>query len=228
MHDDLADLERTLRDRAAEVPSLQDVPRNMMRRARRRIVRNAVVSVVAAGFVVVGVSAGLASLRATTDDVPRRSPDPAPPSSSCVAADLRATAALQGAAGSVGGSIELTNVGTRTCTLEGRPAVTLFSAAGHELTVQVVDVDPQWRADAAPTPPGWPVVRLRPDASAAIRVSWTNPCPQLIAPARWEVDLGSGRGALDVAGADVTPPACNGSGEPSTLDVGPVEPANGA
>ena len=43
MNDDLDRLERELRERAAEVPYLQEAPRKMLARARRRVARNALV-----------------------------------------------------------------------------------------------------------------------------------------------------------------------------------------
>jgi Protein of unknown function (DUF4232) len=232
MNDDLTRLEHVLRERAAEVPSFQEMPSKMLARARRRIVRNALASVVAAGLIIAGASVGLAGLGALRgpNGVVPRGPSSSPPGAStpsCVAADLRATASLQGAAGSVVGSIDLANVSTRTCTLEGRPTLTLLSSSGHEVKVRVVPVKPQWKADAASAPHGWPVVRLRSGSAAAIRVAWTNPCPQLTDPALWTVDLGSGRGALEVQGAAITPPPCNGPTLASTLEVGPFEPGAG-
>jgi hypothetical protein len=123
------------------------------------------------------------------------------------------------------GSIDLTNFSSKTCTLKGRPTLKLFSSATHELSVRLVNVAPQWQVNVAPAPHGWPVVSLRPGDVAAIRVRWTNPCPQLSGPALWRVDLGSGGGTLDVFGADATPPPpCNGATQPSTLEVGPFEP----
>jgi hypothetical protein len=225
MNDDPMNLEHVLRDRAAEVPFLQEAPPNMLVRARWRIVRNGLTSVVATGVIVVAVSAGLGSLRTPMNQVPATS-TPAPSTPSCTAADLRATAALEGAAGSVEGAIDLTNLSAEPCTLEGQPAVTLYSSAGHELSLDVAPVEPQWQADGASPPEGWPVVRLRPGSAAAIRVRWTNPCPQLEDPALWRVDLPGGRGTLDVSGADAIPP-CNGTAELSRLEVGPFEPSAG-
>jgi hypothetical protein len=233
MNDDLIRLEHVLRERAAEVSHLQSAPSKMLARARRRIVRNALAAVVAAALVVVGASAGLAGLgvlRGPNTVLPQgRSSPPAVSTRSCVATDLRATASLQGAAGSVVGSIDITNDGARSCTVEGRPVVTIFSSPGHEVTLRVDGAPPQWKVDGAPPPHGWPIVRLRPGAAAAIRVQWTNECPQLAGPALWSVDLGSGKGSLDVFGADATaPPPCNGPAVPSTLEVGPFEPSDGA
>lgn len=231
MNDDRTTLEQMLRERAAEVPYLQEAPRTMLVRARRRIVRNGLASVLAIGLIVAGASAGLSGLGVLggPNTVPGHpggihTPAPAFSASSCTAADLRATASLQGAAGSVIGSIDLTNFSSKTCTLTGRPVIALFSSVGRALTVQLVDVAPQWRADGSPRPKTWPVVNLRPGAAAAIRVRWTNACPQLSHPARWKVGLSGG--TVDVFGTDGTfPPPCNGSAEPSTLEIGPFEPS---
>jgi Domain of unknown function (DUF4232) len=235
MSEDRTTLEHMLRARAAEVPHLQAVPPTMLARARRRIARNALASVVAAGLIVVGASAGLTTLGAL------RSPDrvvpegssgqhsPAPPASnpSCSAADLRATARLEGAAGSVLGSVDITNLGAEVCTLTGRPVVTIFTSAGDQLSPHVQEVPPQWQVDGRSPPQGWPVVSLRPGAAAAIRIRWNDPCPQLSDPAVWSVGL-SGGGTLDVGNADTTPPPpCLGTAEPSMLEVGPFEPSPG-
>ena len=224
MDDDLTTLEQVLRDRAAEVPHLQEAPSRMLVRARRRVVRNALSSAVAAGLIIVGASAGLAGLRASSSDL-GGGPTPTPSNSACIAADLGATANMQGAAGSVEGSIDLTNHGDRTCTLEGHPSVTLAGPSGSQLSLEVTKVDAQWQVDAAPSPSGWPVVSLHPGSVASIRIDLSNVCPQLDAPPVWTIDLTSGRGSLNVAGTDAILPSCNGAAEPSTLDVGPFEPS---
>ncbi len=234
MNDDLSTLEQLLRDRAAEVPQRQELPRTTIARSRRRLVRNALTSVVAAGVLVAGASAGLANLGALggpNNVVPGGSSSssvlPAQ-GSACQAADLRATAALDGAAGSVEGSIGFTNVGTTTCTLTGRPAVTLSSSPGRDLSPIVESAAASWQADKAPEPDGWPIVSLRPGSAASVRVRWSNACPQLSNPALWRVDLQDGRGTLEVLGTDATfPPPCNGPAEPSILEVGPFEPDTG-
>ncbi len=124
------------------------------------------------------------------------------------------------------GSIELTNAGAGTCTLSGRPRLTLTSPSQGPLSPDVDEVPAQWQVDGTKAPAGWPVVTLRPDAVASIRVRWSNACPQLTSPVVWHVDLGDGGGGLDVTGAEAIPP-CLGSGEPSTLEVGPFEPRIG-
>jgi hypothetical protein len=228
MDDERNELERLLRDRAAEVSHLQAAPPGMLARARRRVVRNAAVSAVAAGVVAVAVSVAFANVRSSTTDVPRSS-TPIPPVAACTTADLHATAVLDGAAGSVEGSIRLTNHSGRTCTLEGRPILTIFSSADEEVPVDVQPDDAQWQVDTpASPPPGWPVVTLGPRDRAAVRVRWSNPCPELVNPARWTVELTTGPGSLDVLGAERTPPPnCLGPGGPSVLDVGPFEPVAG-
>ena len=222
MDDDLTTLEQVLRDRGAEVPHLQQAPPRMLVRARRRVVRNAVASAVAAGIVIVGASAGLAGLRPSTSDL-GGSPTPTPSTSACNAGDLQATANLDGAAGSLVGSIDVANRGDRTCTLEGVPSVTLTGPSGSLLSLEVQHDDAQWQADRAPRPAGWPVVTLPPGSVASIRIGLSNVCPELDGPPRWTIDLTDGRGSLEVAGADSIP-TCNGAAEPSTLDVGPFEP----
>jgi hypothetical protein len=221
MDDDLTTLEQVLRERAAQVPHLQEAPSRMLVRARRRVVRNALASAVAAGLIIVGASAGLAGLRASSSGLGDK-PTPTPSTSACIAADLQATANLQGAAGSVVGSIDLKNHGDLTCTLEGWPTISISDAFGRPMEVQVIHGDPQWKRDGAPPPGGWPIVSLRSFEVGAISVRWTNPCPQLLHGAFWTVDLGDGAGTLQVFVPD--PPSCNGRAEPSTLDVGPFEP----
>src|SRR2546428_9821790 len=128
MDDDLNRLEQVPRDRAAEVRNVQDVPPTMLMRARRRVARNAVASVLGSVVIVVGASAGLANLHGSGGTLPE-SPGPvAPTSTACTASDLQGRVSLGGAAGSVDGSIDLTNVGGATCTLTGRPAVSISDA----------------------------------------------------------------------------------------------------
>jgi uncharacterized protein DUF4232 len=231
MDDELTQLERVLTDRAAEVPQVQDVPSTMVARARRRVARNAVVFVLGAAVIVVGASAGLANLGAQHGPgvaIPGDSGSSAP-STACTAADLRAEVSLDGAMGSVEGSIGLTNAGGGTCTLSGQPTVSIFSSTGREVPLQVTESEAQWQVDGTSQPEGWPVVRLQPGSAASVRVRWSNACPQLSGPASWKLDLGNGGGTLDVSGADVSfVPPCNGPSEPSTVEVGPFEPRAGA
>jgi len=231
MDDDLTQLERELTNRAAEVPQVQDVPPAMVARARRRVARNAVAFALGVAAIVIGASAGVATLGAEHgpgDAIPGGSGSSAP-STACAAADLHAEVSLEGAMGSVEGSIRLTNVGGATCTLSGRPTVAIFSSMGHDLPLQVTASEPQWQADGAPEPAGWPVVGLQPGSAASVRVRWSNACPQLSGPVSWKLGLGNGGGTMDVSGADASfVPPCNGPSEPSTLEIGPFEPRAGA
>jgi hypothetical protein len=228
MDDDLTRLEAMLRAKAAEVPYVQAAPASVFARGRRRVARTTLALFTAGALVVIGASAGLGAFRDADRVVPgSSSPSAATPSTtSCTSADLRATAALDGAAGSVVGSIELTNAGAGTCTLSGRPRLTLTSPTQGPLSPAVSEVLAQWQVDGTQAPAGWPVVTLRPGAVASIRVRWSNPCPQLTSPVVWHVHPGDGGGGLEVAGAEAIP-SCLGSGQPSTLDVGPFEPRIG-
>jgi hypothetical protein len=169
--------------------------------------------------IAVGATAALGNLGALRSTTRPGASNPGT-SAACGPGDLRASAPLQGAAGSVVGAIVVTNTSARPCTLRGRPVVRVFTASSTELHVQVHDVAPQWQADASPRPAGWPVVRLRPGASAGVRLSWSNACPQLTAQARFHVDVGEGT----IVTGPTFPPPCNGPTEPSTLEVGPFEP----
>ena len=221
MDDDLTTLEQVLRDRGAEVPHLQQAPARMLVRARRRVLRNAVASAVAAGLVIVGASAGLAGLRASSSGLGaerRRSRR-----SRCTAGDLQATANLDGAAGSLGGSIDVTNHGDRTCTLEGYPSVTLTDPSGSLLSLEV-----QRRCAMAGGP-----------GSASDRMAGRHPPPgvrrldtdrpvERLSPARRPATVDDRPherdGGRSRSPAPTSLPTCNGAAEPSTLDVGPFEP----
>src|SRR5438552_6083576 len=228
MDDDLNQLKQVLRDRAAEVPHVQDVAATMLTRARRRGARNALVSVLGAVVIVAGASAGLANLHGAGGTLPESSGSVAP-LTGCAASDLQGTVSLDGAMGSVEGSIDLTNVGGATCTVTGRPAVSIWNSQGQAVAVQVTAGEPQWKANAAPQPQGWPVVSLQPGSAASVRVRWSNACPQLSGPVSWKINLGNGAGTLDPSSADASfVPPCNGPTEPSTLEVGPFEPSAGA
>jgi len=231
MDDDLNQLQQMLRDRAGEVPHVQDIPPTMLMRARRRVARNAVASVLGAVLIVAGASAGLANLglrHGSGGTLPESSGSVVPPSTGCAASDLQGTVSLDGAMGSVEGSIDLTNGSGATCTLTGRPTVSIFNSHGQEVPVQVSESEPQWRANG-PQPQGWPVVSLQPGSAASVRVRWSNACPQLSDPVSWKIDLGTGAGTLDASSADPSfVPPCNGPTEPSTLEVGPFEPSAGA
>jgi len=68
------------------------------------------------------------------------------------------------------------------------------------------------------------VVTLAPGGVASVRIGWADWCPDGRAAPLWRVAI-PGSGDVDVNGIDaVSPPPCNGPGQPSTIQVGPFEP----
>jgi hypothetical protein len=230
MNDLDEDLRQLLARKADDVAPHGRVPRSLLVRARRRMLRNAV----GVGLTVVVLAAGaVAGLRAFGSSAPQPAAATHPPSvsapSPCTAAQLQVSASMQGAAGSREGAFVFTNTSQGTCTLEDTPTVTLLDENQDPITTGVTfsTSDPGWQVDALPTPPGWPVVTLDPGATASVRIRWSNWCPDGRAAPTWRVDVPGG-GTLEVAGVDADGlPPCNGPGLPSTIEVGPFEPGNG-
>lgn len=227
-----AKIRELLKDLADDVPTHQTVPASMTRRVRTRVAINSVglsVMIVALG---VGVFAGVRALAPATKVPFSGSSSPAtattPP---CTAGQLRAIGSLSGAAGSRVGGIQLMNYSDTPCTLTGHPLITLFDAGGKPITsgVTFVSSPAQWKVNASPTPSGWPVVTLQgmnvPRQSAFVRIGWSNWCAKGGAAPLWRLSI-PGSGTVDVVnGMDqMNPPPCNGSGLPSTINVGPFEP----
>ncbi len=235
MNDIRDDLSELLRRKADQVPPHRDVPRSLVGRARRRIV----VNVLGAGLMVAvlagGAIAGLRALGAvpaqqpagvpTTSSAPRT--QTAPTISACTSAQLRAVGSMGGAAGSREGSIGLTNFSDATCTLQGTPSITLLNQNLTPITTGLTfsSSPPGWKVNGSPRPARWPVVTLRPGDSASVRIRWSNWCPDGRPAPLWRLDIPGG-GTVDVVnGMDaVSPPPCNGSGQPSTIEEGPLEP----
>jgi hypothetical protein len=238
----MTELQDTLREmlerRAEQVPSHLEVPRSLRGRARRRIAMNAVVTV---GVVVALGAGGLAGVRALQRAgavVPgggggTTGRNPAPTSTSpatvpaCTSGQLRADAALEGAMGSREGAILLSNHSSTTCTLQGWPSITLLDESLQPIAsgIQLQQTEPAWRVDDLPRPAGWPVVTLRPGQVASVRARWSNWCPFGGATPVWRIGIPGSR-SDDVYGIDgIGPPPCNGEGLPSTIEVGPFEPA---
>ena len=125
---------------------------------------------------------------------------------------LAAEARLHGAAGSVAGTLRVTNIGLRACRLPVRPTVRL-SWDGTTLAVRRV----QLAAQPAP------LRALKPGAVASAALIWRNWCGELPARIRPRllVTLGKLPGTLRVELSDpVTAPRCTSRYEPSTLSVG--------
>jgi hypothetical protein len=222
-----------LRDKADEVPMHGSLPAPLRRRVRTRIAINtsalgAVVIVVIAGAVV-GANE-LSKPSAAGFEGPNGSATTATTPAACTAGQLRAVGTLQGAAGSRIGSITLTNLSNKTCTLTGTPTVRLLDKNLHPITSGIAfGTSPaNWQANALSKPSGWPVVTLAPFKAAMIRVRWDNWCPQGRTAPMWQVVIPHST-PVNVNGFEAqNPPPCNGSGVPSTVDRGPFEPARAA
>ncbi|MEA2460609.1 MAG: hypothetical protein QOH90_786 [Actinomycetota bacterium] len=134
---------------------------------------------------------------------------------------------MEGAAGSREGSLAVSNFSDTTCTLSGTPEITLLDDNLDPITSGVVfsPSPAQWEADGSPQPQSWPTVTLNPGDAASVRIRWSNWCPDGRSAPLWRIQFSDG-GYLDVNGMDaVAPPPCNGATQPSTIEVGPFEPA---
>ncbi len=212
-----------LQRRAADVGPHLEIPPSLPGRARRRLAMRAV-AIGAVGIVVVaGLFTGLQHLGTVRNVTPGGSASGAS-STACTSDQLAATFAIwEGAAGSRMSAINLENVGTASCTLEGTPDIALLDPTGAEITSDVtfVDAPAEWAVNGKPKPSGWPVVTLAPGDRALARLGWSNWCGSDPSP-NWRLTLPGG-GTADLGQAD--PPPCNGPGQPSTIEVGPYEPA---
>src|SRR5437588_3453554 len=237
MRDDLREL---LQRRAEGVPPHRDVPRSLVARARRRVALNALgvglAVVVAAGGVFAGVRAFGTAPATEPAGRPHHSPvatspspvttSPAPAAvTACTGGQLRAVGSIQGAAGSLEGAINFSNFSDRTCTVQGRPAITLLDQTLHPITsgVTFMSSPPGWKANTSPKPAGWPVAKLHPGDSALVRIRWSNWCPQGRAAPLWRVHVPGGGTVNVVTGMERAPP-CNGPSQPTPVEVGPFEP----
>jgi hypothetical protein len=122
---------------------------------------------------------------------------------------------MQGATmGQMAGVIDLTNTGSRPCTLRGYPAVRLLSPAGTVIRA------PESRGRRLnPKPVTWPRIVVRPGRSAWVNVISSNWCGPR--PAAWRLLL-PGSGALVIRrGRQMG--ICEFRSAPSDISVGPVE-----
>jgi len=226
----MSDMEDELREmlhrEADRVLPQARVPQRMVRRARQRVALTAVAGAVALAAIAFGGYTGVQALTSTRTLRPNGSVSPTPPAHggplACAAKDLALTTDLNGAAGHELGSFAFTNNADRPCTLEGRPRIELLDAHGKTLRMKTTSTAPWWQVETKPKPPGWPMVTLQPRQSARIRTSWGNWCGPGT-PKAWRISIPGG-GTLDVG--TPPPPTCAGPSLPSTLEVGPFEPAS--
>ena len=145
-----------------------------------------------------------------------------PARAACKPAALRAAVLLQGATGSLLGSIRLRNIGGKACTLRGRPTVQLRDANGVLLNTKQIPGRPVWQYVGGPKPRGWPTVRLSPRGTAQVSLQLRNWCVVPVKPVFFHVYL-PGAGERVIAPARVTL-RCDAPGQPASMAVGPVEP----
>jgi hypothetical protein len=212
-----------LERRANDVPLHAEVPPTLVRRARTRFAAYAV-GVAAAMVLVAGIgAAAIGNLPGGPVTTPGDgSPSVASPTV-CTAEQLSATAQLEGAMGSRDGAVVVRASGDASCVLRGAPTVVVRSE-GSIVATQVIDGPPAWKVNDDPQPAGWPDVAVDADHPASLRVAWSNWCES--SSATWELGLDDGTAVpVDGVGADMPP--CNGPGQPSTIEIGPFEPASG-
>jgi hypothetical protein len=215
------EVRRMLRERSRDVALRFEVPRSLTTRTRRRIALNALV----VGITVVVASVGaFAGLRAVTR-TERTGNDGITAPAACRSTQVRTTALMEGAAGAREGAITVANASGQVCALKGTPSIRLLEG-GDEITsgVSILQGEPMWKKDALPPPAGWPTVTLEPGDAASVQVRWSNWCPDGRPAPGWRIALADR--SIDVDGMqDAFPPPCNGEGRPSTIEVGPFEPA---
>lgn len=231
------ELRQLFERKAFDVPPHTEVPPSLRTRSRRRVALTGVVAAV----VVLALGGGAIGVLQATERANRIEPGgaavPTSPTATtaagvapCTSGQLRVDASLGGAAGSVEGALLVSNYSSTTCTLQGYPGLTLYDAALHLIPsgFQVEPTPPQWKADLLPKPAGWPVVTLKPGAQASVRFRWNNWCLSGDAAVPlWKMEIpGSGMDAI-YATDSMQPPPCNGESFPSTISIGPFEPAKG-
>jgi uncharacterized protein DUF4232 len=238
----MTDVDDELRElferKAFEVPPHTEVPPTLRTRSRLRLAANGAVAVIVVLALGGGAIGALQLVNRAGSVEPGGSgvtSSAAPPASTipaCTAGQVRVDANLGGAVGSVEGAILVSNDSSTRCTLTGYPSFTLL---GSDLTpvrgpngIEVGRTAPQWKADALPRPKGWPLVTLKPGGVASVRFRWSNWCGTgSAATPLWKIRI-PGSGRAPIYGMDgIQPPPCNGSEVPSTISIGPFEPAAG-
>jgi hypothetical protein len=145
-----------------------------------------------------------------------------PSRGACPAGALRTQVRLQGATGTLLGSVLIRNVSGRACSLRGRPHIELRDANGVLLNSREQDAPPLWRQLGAARPAGWPTVRIPAHGTAQVSVQLSNWCVVPAKPVFFRTYL-PGVGNPIPAPARITL-RCDQPNEPVLLRVGPVEP----
>jgi hypothetical protein len=111
----------------------------------------------------------------------------------CTAPSVRASLFLQGATGSLVGSIIFTNRAGFACSLSGRAKIRMTDVHGRALPMRYVAA----KGDMQGAPVG--TIELIPGAQAAVLVQWQNWCHGgIAAPVAFVVTLPHGAGVLRV------------------------------
>jgi len=160
------------------------------------------------------------------NDQPRYVEAP-PGATACGAGDLDVAVFAEGAAGSLGGGIDLRNTSASGCTLIGRPSVSILDANGHAIPLVVENDAAEFDVVGTP-PPGWPTVYLRPGDTATADVLLSSWCTAR-KPARWAIAV-PGIDAV-YKPAETATPSCAGNDYTGTstdakpmLSIRPIVP----
>jgi Domain of unknown function (DUF4232) len=150
--------------------------------------------------------------QATMAPTPQATAQPSPAVTACLASSLHASAQpWGGAAGSRGTTLTVTNSGTVTCTLHGRPGASIADASGAVLV-----------STAEAATPSDPVMRLAPGQSAITSVVWSNWCGTTpSAPMQVTLVIGGQTLAVeaDASAPAVLVPPCLGSAASSLSTI---------
>jgi hypothetical protein len=160
---------------------------------------------------------------ATPPPATRPTPRPVPPGTrACVAADLDATAFWDGATGSMGGGIGVTNVSPTACVLDGPPKLVVIRSGSNVLSTDYTAVPTGGLSGRLAAGPGL----LEPGDMGGWALTWNNWCGRDLTPTSVTVKLAHGGGTL-VARADPSfpgfairgTPRCDAPDFPSSLSV---------
>jgi hypothetical protein len=138
----------------------------------------------------------------------------------CRASQLGSRLYLQGATGSLVGGVDLANDGARACALLGRPVV---SFVGASRPVMVLAAAPQKGPDDALVDPPGSLRALAPGKRASVSLWWSNWCGRG-GRAPTAIRLGLPDGTAVVLPLQRAP-RCDDRHAPSTIQVGPFQPA---